>query len=110
MQNRYFSIYLKSSYLDINCNRKTIQKMKFDPIKKEVYTDKDEFVKKMNCPYKMNWDKLERANSTMRKCSNCDHLIVDTEFLSDDELLSMVKLNPYTCLKIDLNQHNIKII
>ena len=83
--------------------------MKFDPITKDIYTDKDEFVKRMNCPYKMNWENLEVTNSTLRKCANCDHLIVDTETLTDDELLKMVRQNPKTCLKIDLNQHNIKI-
>lgn len=84
--------------------------MKFDPLNKEIYTDKDEFVKTMNCPYKMSWANLEAANSTLRKCANCDHLIVDTEVLTDDDLLKVVRQNPDTCLKIDLNQHNIKII
>jgi hypothetical protein len=84
--------------------------MKFDPIKKEVYTDNGEFVKQMNCPYKLNWDNLEATSKTFRKCANCDHLIINTEYLSDDELLSMVKENPDTCLKIDLDQHNIEII
>ena len=84
--------------------------MKFNPLTKEIYTDKGEFVKTMNCPYKMRWDNLETTNSTMRKCANCDHLIVDTEVLTDDELLKMVRQNPSTCLKIDLNQQNIKIV
>lgn len=84
--------------------------MIFDPIKKEVYTDKGEFVKLMNCPYKINWNKLEVNNSTLRKCAKCNHLILDTEFLSDDELLNIVKHKPETCIKIDLNQQNIKLI
>ncbi len=84
--------------------------MKFDPLTKKVYTDKDEFVKAMNCPYKMSWDQLEVTNSSFRKCSNCDHLIVDTEGLSDDQLLKIVRQKPETCLKIDLNQQNVKII
>lgn len=84
--------------------------MKFDPITKDIYTDKDEFVKTMNCPYKMNWDNLEATNSTLRKCAKCDHLIVDTEIVTDDDLLKMVRQNPNTCLKIDLNQQNIKIV
>ena len=84
--------------------------MKFDPLTKDIYTDKDEFVKTMNCPYKMSWDNLEDTSSTLRKCANCDHLIVDTEVLTDDDLLKMVRLNPDTCLKIDLYQHNIKIV
>lgn len=84
--------------------------MKFDPLTKDIYTDKDEFVKTMNCPYKMSWDNLETTNSALRKCTNCDHLIVDTEALTDDDILNVVRQNPDTCLKIDLNQHNIKII
>ena len=84
--------------------------MKFDPITKDIYTYKDEFVKRMNCPYKMSWDKLEVTNSTLIKCANCDHLIVDTEVLTDNELLKIVRQNPDTCFKIDLNQHNINII
>lgn len=84
--------------------------MKFNPITKEVYTDNGEYVKKMNCPYKMTWEKLETINSTMRKCVNCDHLIVDTAYLTDDNLLDIIQNNPQTCLKIDLNQQNIQII
>ena len=84
--------------------------MRFDPIKKEVYSDQGEFIKKMNCPYKLNWVSLEATNTRFRNCSNCDRLVVDTKFLSDDELQNMVKQNPNTCLKIDLNQNNLKII
>ena len=84
--------------------------MKFNPLTKEIYTDKGEFVKTMNCPYKMSWDNLETTIINMRKCANCDHLIVDTEVLTDDELLKMVRQNPAICLKIDLNQQNIKIV
>lgn len=84
--------------------------MKFDPIRKEVFTDTGEFIKQMNCPYKMSWNKLEATNSSHRKCSKCDHLIVDTKHLSDDELLNEVRANANTCLKIDLHQHNIKVI
>lgn len=84
--------------------------MKFNPLTKEIHTDKGEFIKRLNCPYKMNWDNLEVTHSTSRKCANCDHLIVDTEFLSDDDLLSMVRQNLDTCLKVDLNQKNIIIV
>lgn len=84
--------------------------MKFNPLTKEIFTDNGEFVKTMNCPYKMTWDQLETTNLTMRKCSNCDHFIVDTDGKTDDFLLKIVKQNPETCLKIDLNQHNIKIV
>ena len=84
--------------------------MKFDPINKEVFTDNGEFIKQMNCPYNIKWDNLEETSKTSRKCSNCDQLIINTEYVSDAELLFMVRENSDTCLKIDLNQNNLKII
>jgi hypothetical protein len=84
--------------------------MKFDPLSKDIYTDNGVFVKTMDCPYKIIWDNLEITNSTMRKCANCNHLIVDTESMSDEDLLKIVSQNPATCLKIDLNQDNLKIV
>lgn len=83
--------------------------MKFDPISESVFTDKDEFIKKLSCPYKINWENLEKAGPTQRKCSVCDHNIIDTELFTDNEILKMVNENPATCLKINLNQVNIKL-
>jgi hypothetical protein len=84
--------------------------MKFNPITKEVYTDKDEFVKQLSCPYKMNWNDLEVTKSALRKCSKCDHFIINTEYLTDTEILSIVTQNRDTCLRVDLNQNNVYII
>jgi hypothetical protein len=84
--------------------------MIFDPITRTIYTDNGELIKKMNCPYKVHWDNLEINNSKVRMCNKCDREIINTEYISDDELLDMIKNNPDTCLKIDLNQNNIKII
>jgi hypothetical protein len=84
--------------------------MKFDPITKDVYTDNGEFVKTLNCPFKIGWDNLEDTKTSFRNCPNCKHLIIDTESLTDESLILIVRQNPKTCLKIDLNQHNLKII
>lgn len=84
--------------------------MKFNPLTKDVFTDKDVFIKKLNCPFKMKWANLEATSTSNRKCTNCNSIIIDTAVLTDDDLLEMVRKNPGTCLKIDLNQHNIKII
>ena len=84
--------------------------MKFNPLTKAIYTDNGEFVKTMNCPYKVRWDNLEATVSTTRKCTNCDHFILDTSVLTDEDLLHIVRQHPDTCLKIDLNQHNLNII
>jgi len=84
--------------------------MKFDPLTKEIFTDTGEFVKAMHCPYKMRWEDLEPENSQKRKCSTCDRFILDTKDLTDETLMKIVSQNADTCLKIDLNQKNIKVI
>lgn len=93
-----------------NNARYYINYMKFDPINKDVYADNGQFLKKLNCPYGAQWEKLELANSSTRKCSVCSNLIFDTESLKDSELIKLISENPKACLKINLNQNNVKII
>jgi hypothetical protein len=84
--------------------------MKFNPITKGVYSDNGQFLKQMSCPYNVSWVDLQPVNNTARKCSKCDHLIIDTSCLDDAVLVQMLNSNPNACLKLDLNQKNIKII
>ena len=84
--------------------------MQFDPIHKELFTDSGEFIKRMHCPYKVSWDRLEATGSFSRLCAHCDKVVLDTQTLGDQEVLALVRENPETCLKIDLNQANIRIV
>ncbi len=84
--------------------------MKFNPLTKDIYTDNDEFVKRMHCPFQMNWDDLEHSRKAKPLCVNCNRFIIDTQELADDELLTIIKQNPEACLKVDLNQENLKIV
>jgi len=81
--------------------------MIFNPIRKELFTDSGEFIKKLHCPYRERWDSMTPLDSTSRLCSRCDHAVVDTSTVPDDVLLDMLHQNPNTCLKVDLNQHNL---
>ncbi len=84
--------------------------MKFNPHTKEVYTDQGEFIKKMDCPFEMNWDNLTIGNRPKsRNCFQCNQSIIDTAYLTDGELLDTLKQNPHTCIKIDLNQANLQL-
>ena len=71
-----------------------------------------EFIKKLDCRYKMQWKDLKsNANDNRtRQCNTCDHAIIDTAFFTDEELLEMVKINKDGCFKLNLNQDNLKII
>ncbi len=83
--------------------------MQFNPITKELFTDKNEFVKKMHCPFNQKWDSMADKHTSYRLCVICEHKVVDTSFLSDEQLLEMVRQNPATCLKVHLSQQNLKI-
>ena len=86
--------------------------MKINIDSKELFTDMGQFIKKLDCPYKMQWENLKpNANDNRtRQCNTCDHAIIETAFCTDEELLQMVKSNKDSCFKINLNQDNLKIM
>lgn len=84
--------------------------MKFNPITMRLYTNSGIFLKKMECPLRINWNQLEDNNRKTRKCNSCDRNIINTEFLSDKNLVELLKKNPNTCLKININQNNLSVV
>ena len=77
--------------------------MKFNPNTNKLYTDKGELIKQMHCPKDISWEDMElTSNDLRRKCGYCMKEVVDTEFLTDDEVLFITKLNPETCFRIKL--------
>lgn len=84
--------------------------MILNPITNELFSDSGILIKKLECPYKIAWKDLEVINKVSRNCSVCDHLILDTAFFNDEELLELVNKNPATCFKININQENLKIM
>ncbi len=84
--------------------------MKFNPIKKALYTDSDKLIKKLHCPYKKQWDNLSENDEKSKKCLTCNEVVVDTQFFSEKELVEMVKENPDVCVKVDLLQDNIRVV
>ncbi len=85
--------------------------MRINPVTKDLFSDEGHFIKHMHCPYNLKWDGLKAIHekNDRRLCEICDHEIIDTETLSDSELISLLKKNAKTCLKIDLNQKNVVV-
>jgi hypothetical protein len=84
--------------------------MKFNPITMKLYTNSGIFLKRIECPLRKNWNQLEDKNQKTRKCKSCDRKIINTEFLSDKNLLEMLREDPNTCLKINLKQNNLNVV
>ena len=86
--------------------------MQFNPLTNILYTDSGKFLKKLACPFDIQWNGLaiNPNNPKRRPCSKCERYIIDTATYSDQELIDLIEQEPDTCLKIDLNQNNITMI
>ena len=84
--------------------------MKLNPSNKELYTDSGTFLKRLHCPVSVMWKDMMENGSNTRACSHCDKIIYDTEHLTDADLQELISNDPQACLKINLNQKNVKIM
>lgn len=84
--------------------------MKINPSNKELYTDSGAFLKRLHCPISVMWNDMKENGSNIRMCSGCEKTIHDTEHLSDAELEHLLANDSQACLKVNLNQNNVKII
>ena len=53
---------------------------------------------------------MSENGSNTRMCSGCEKTIHDTEHLSDDKIEHLLVKDPQACLKVGLNQDNVKIV
>ena len=86
--------------------------MKFNPITNSLYTNENQLIKKMHCPYpSLQWSDLTQIERSMdRFCEICEHNVAETKDYSDEALLKLLQEDPETCLKVDWNQENIRIV
>lgn len=85
--------------------------MKFNAITQELFTDSGQLIKRLSCAFDIDWEALGAESGTVgsRKCSICSHSVLDTALVDGDTLLRTVIEKPATCLKVHIDQHNIKI-
>jgi len=85
--------------------------MLYNPVTKNLFTDEKVFLKKLYCPYVLAWDDdFTGINESDNKhCKICDKTVVDTNFLADEEIEELIKKNPELCVKLELDQDNIRV-
>jgi len=80
--------------------------MKYNPVTHTLYTDDNQLIKKMHCPYSYLSKTMLETNDF---CTICENTIVDTDNIREEFLLEFLQANPDTCLKIDFRQGNIRV-
>lgn len=84
--------------------------MKLNPSNKELFTDSGTFLKRLHCPVRVMWKNMTENGSNTKACSHCYKTIYDTELLKDAEIEHLLEKDPQACLKVSLNQDNVKIV
>lgn len=84
--------------------------VEFDPIHRILRDAEGQILKKVHCPKRKSWSTLTSdtdAQTLKRHCDSCDKSVVDTAYLSYDEIVEAVKHDPQVCFRIRSNQDNI---
>lgn len=85
--------------------------MKFNPITKNLFTDDHVLIKKLHCPFRVGLSELSPAENGRDFCCNlCDETITDTSDLTDEMVVQIVRQNASVCLKVDINQPNVRVV
>ena len=67
---------------------------------KKIFTQEGKYLKTIQCPKKISASDLEQKNQQTLYCNNCEKDIIDTQYISEKELVNILKKNKDSCLKI----------
>ena len=84
--------------------------MKINPSNKELFTDSGTFLKRLHCPIHVKWNAMKKNGDRSKICVKCNKTIYDTANLNDTDILKLIKNDPQACLRVNLNQDNVKIV
>lgn len=68
----------------------------------KIYAANGELLKEIHCPKKVSINDLTRNNRVSFNCNFCEREVLDTDQFSENELETILRENPDTCLKINL--------
>lgn len=85
--------------------------MKFNPSTKELRTDSGELVKVLHCPLRMRWEQLTvDAGEAHRTCAHCEHKVLDTAVMTEEEVVAAVRADSAACLCVRAGQRNLTLV
>lgn len=87
--------------------------MLYNPISKQLFSNSGTFIKQLHCPLQKRWEELETGQNFQpitlkgKLCDSCNKVVYDSNLIKENELIELIKKDPHTCIKVDLNQENI---
>ena len=84
--------------------------MKFDPATRSLMTDDGQLIKQLSCHRKMHLGQLQPEPQTGHwHCAACEHQVLDTALLDEQQLQTAVAEKPDICLLVRRGQPNVEI-
>lgn len=84
--------------------------MIFDISTKTLFSSDGKILKKLFCPKDIVWNDLEKTSSKTRNCRICQTEVLDTAYLTENQIIQLLATNPNSCIRINIDQTNIKFI
>ena len=69
-------------------------------IDKDIYTEKGELLKIIDCPKKVTLKDLRTDKDKSLYCKNCEKNILDTEYMSEEKLTVILQKDKDTCFSL----------
>ena len=66
----------------------------------KIYTEDGQHLKTIHCPKKVSATALERVDYKTLHCLGCKDVVIDTDYLTEAEVVAKIAENADICLKI----------
>ena len=59
-------------------------------------------LKTLSCPRRISDADLENPRHAESRCTHCDRDVINTDYLTESQIIARLKEDPTTCLKINI--------
>jgi len=66
----------------------------------KIFTEGGQYLKTIHCPKKVSATALERVDYKTLHCQGCKETVIDTDCLTEAEVVAKIAANADVCLKI----------
>jgi hypothetical protein len=66
----------------------------------KIFTEAGQYLKTIHCPKKVSAAALERVDYKTLHCFACKETVIDTDYLTEAEVVAHIAANADVCLKI----------
>ena len=66
----------------------------------KIFTEDGQYLKTIHCPRKVSAATLVRVDYKSLHCLGCQEVVIDTDYLTEAEVVALIAANADVCLKI----------